>query len=67
MGGEPDPRAEFWTTSEVAAYLGVQIGTVSSYRNRGQMPAPDRTFGRTHLWRPGTIVLWHANRPRHQD
>lgn len=27
----PDPDAEWWTTSEVAEYLGVQVGTVSSY------------------------------------
>ncbi|NYH40315.1 uncharacterized protein involved in tolerance to divalent cations [Micromonospora jinlongensis] len=60
----PDPSAEWWTTSDVAAYLGVQIGTVSSYRNRNQMPEPDRTLGRTHLWRPETITTWNEGRPR---
>ncbi|SBT67278.1 Uncharacterized protein involved in tolerance to divalent cations [Micromonospora sediminicola] len=60
----PDPEAEWWTTSEVAEYLGVQVGTVSSYRNRGQMPEPDKTLGRTHLWRPQTITSWHEGRPR---
>lgn len=59
-GYEPDD--EWWTTTDVANYLGVKIGTVSSYRGRGQMPAPDRTLGRTHLWRPATIVAWHARR-----
>jgi uncharacterized protein involved in tolerance to divalent cations len=62
--GHPDPRAEWWTTSDVAAYLGVQVGTVSSYRIRGQMPEPDRTEGRTHVWRPARIVEWHERRPR---
>jgi hypothetical protein len=38
---QPDPDAEWWTTSDVAAYLGVRVGTVSSYRLREQMPAPD--------------------------
>ncbi|MET8908224.1 divalent-cation tolerance protein CutA [Micromonospora sp. NPDC004551] len=60
----PDPDAEWWTTSDVAEYLGVQIGTVSSYRNRNQMPEPDQTLGRTHLWRPETIINWHEGRPR---
>ena len=35
-----DTSAEWWTTTEVADYLGVRVGTVSSYRQRGQMPAP---------------------------
>src|SRR3954452_19708741 len=59
-----DTSAEWWTTTEVADYLGVRVGTVSSYRQRGQMPAPDRTLGRTHLWRPSTIVQWRQRRPR---
>jgi 2'-hydroxyisoflavone reductase len=60
----PDSSAEWWTTSEVASYLGVAVATVSSYRIRGQMPAPDMTVGRTHVWRPSTIVAWHNARPR---
>jgi hypothetical protein len=60
----PDPDAEWWTTSDVAAYLGVRVGTVSSYRLRGQMPAPDLTVGRTHMWRPARIIAWHGSRPR---
>ena len=62
--GEPDPSAEWWTTSEVAAYLGVGVATVSSYRIRGQMPSPDMTLGRTHAWRPSKIIAWHEGRPR---
>lgn len=64
MSVVPDPDAEWWTTSEVAAYLGVQISTVANYRKRGQMPAPDQTIGRTHVWRPRQIIEWHEKRPR---
>ena len=59
-----DPAAEWWTTSEVAEHLGLRVGTVSSYRQRGQMPTPDKTLGRTHLWRPRTILEWQRQRPR---
>ncbi|MFI6333261.1 MarR family transcriptional regulator [Micromonospora chersina] len=51
-------------TKDVAMYLGLRIGTVSSYRQRGQMPDPDQTVGRLHMWRPETIIEWHASRPR---
>lgn len=63
-GTQPDPEAQWWTTSDVAAYLGLRVGTVSSYNLRGQMPAPDMTVGRTHLWRPARIIEWHEARPR---
>ena len=64
MTEAPDPAAEWWISSDVAAYLGVGISTVSGYRRRGQMPLPDMTVGRTHLWRPKRIIEWHAARPR---
>jgi hypothetical protein len=65
LGGvAADLNAEWWTTSEVAAYLGVQVATVTNYRKRGQMPTPDMTIGRTHVWRPARIVKWHQARPR---
>ena len=67
VGGvtEPDLGAEWWTTSDVATYIGVSVTTVSSYRARGQMPAPDQTLGRTRLWRPKRIIDWHQSRPGH--
>ena len=37
---------------------------VGSYRQRGQMPAPDQTLGRTRLWHPQTIIEWQQHRPR---
>ena len=61
----PDPRAQWWTTSDVAAYLGVTLSTVSTYRARNQMPQPDQTVGRTHMWKPKRITEWHATRPGH--
>jgi uncharacterized membrane protein len=61
--GRPDVEAEWWTTSDVAAYLGVSLSTVSSYRMRGQMPAADNKLGRTQLWRPETIIQWEKERP----
>jgi uncharacterized protein DUF664 len=50
VGEVPDPEAEWWTMSDVAAYVHVQVSTVANYRKRGQMPAPDATVGRTHMW-----------------
>jgi hypothetical protein len=58
-----DVKAEWWTTSDVAAYLGVKVATVTNYRKRDQMPAPDMTVGRMHMWRPARIVKWHESRP----
>lgn len=59
-----DQGAEWWTTSDVAAYLRVQVATVTNYRKREQMPPPDMTVGRTHMWRPARIIAWHGTRPR---
>ncbi|MBF5032420.1 helix-turn-helix domain-containing protein [Micromonospora sp. ANENR4] len=64
MEAGPDLTAEWWTTSDVAAYLGVKVATVSNYRKRGQMPEPDTTVGRTHMWRPRRVIEWHQSRPR---
>ena len=64
VASQPDPDAEWWNTSDVARFLGVRVGTVSSYRLRGQMPSPDLSVGRTQLWRPGRIIEWQDTRPR---
>lgn len=61
---QPDPLAEWWSTSEVAVYLGVSVSAVTNYRKQGTMPAPDQSLGRTHLWRPQRIIDWQANRRR---
>ncbi len=62
--GNPDLSAEWWTTSDVAAYLGLRVAMISSYRMRGQMPEPDMTLGHTHVWRPSKIIAWYRTRPR---
>lgn len=64
VSAEPDPAAEWWTTADVAAFLGVRAATVSSYHRREQMPVADQKFGRTPVWRPQRIIDWHASRPR---
>jgi hypothetical protein len=60
----PDPNAEWWTTNDVAAYLGVGKATVSAYRGRGQLPEPDGKIGQSWIWRPSRIITWHEQRPR---
>ncbi|WP_214369783.1 helix-turn-helix transcriptional regulator [Pseudonocardia sp. H11422] len=61
----PSPDAEWWTTSDVATYLRVDISTISGYRRRNQMPKPDTRLGsRTWLWKPARIIEWDKNRPR---
>ncbi|WP_344030616.1 helix-turn-helix domain-containing protein [Pseudonocardia kongjuensis] len=55
----PDPDAEWWTSTDVADYLGVQVKTVSAYRHRKQMPEPDRRIGRSWIWKPERIIEWH--------
>jgi hypothetical protein len=64
MSVQPDPASEWWTTSDVASYLGLKVATVSAYRARGQMPEPDMTLGRTHVWKPERIIRWHEARER---
>lgn len=55
---------DWWTTDDVATFLGVGASTIRAYVTRKQMPQPDRYMGRTRLWRPGTIREWHSSRPR---
>jgi predicted DNA-binding transcriptional regulator AlpA len=54
---------DWWSTEDVATYLGVAASTVRAYLTRDQMPKADRRIGRTLLWRPETIQTWHAGRP----
>ena len=50
----------YLTSSQVAELLGVSPKTISAYKARGQMPAPDREYGRTPLWRYSTIEKWRG-------
>jgi len=55
---------DWWTTQDVAKYLGVTASTVRSYAARGQMPSADRRIGREPVWQPATIHKWDRSRPR---
>jgi len=60
---EPLPT-DWWTTSDVASFLGVTPSTIRAYVARGQMPSADRRIGREPVWRPATIRKWDRQRPR---
>ena len=51
---------EKWTTKQVAARLGVETSTVSSYLAHGQMPSPDARSGPHNgpWWWSTTIISW---------
>lgn len=55
---------DWWTTEQVATFLGVTASTLRAYKARGQMPAPDRKMGPLSLWKPSTIRDWDKSRPR---
>jgi hypothetical protein len=54
----PSKYQQWWLTSDVAGYLGLRLGTISSYRSRGQMPPPDDELGGRRVWLPATITRW---------
>lgn len=51
----------YLTSKQVAELLGVSPKTISSYKARGQMPKPDREYGRTPLWKYTTIQEWRKD------
>ncbi|MER6601855.1 helix-turn-helix transcriptional regulator [Streptomyces parvus] len=53
-----DLNADYWTVEDIADHWGVTIQTVRSYRSRkrGELPEPDKMFGRSPVWRPSTIT-----------
>jgi predicted DNA-binding transcriptional regulator AlpA len=59
-----DLPSDWWSTADVASYLGVSESTIRSYVARQQMPKPDRRIGSVGVWRPATIRKWHEQRPR---
>ncbi len=62
----PDPTQDYWSVSEVAAFLGIKAHSVAHYADTGLMPEPDLRVGakRLRLWRPATIITWASKRPR---
>jgi len=59
-----DLPSDWWSTADVASYLGVSESTIRSYVAREQMPKPDRRIGSVGVWRPATIRKWDEQRPR---
>jgi predicted DNA-binding transcriptional regulator AlpA len=55
---------DWWTTKEVAQFLGIEEVTVRAYVTRHKMPQPDAYVGSTKLWQQQTIKEWARNRPR---
>jgi len=53
----------YLTSKQVAELLGVSPKTISAYKNRNQMPKPDREYGRTPLWKHSTIEQWRGTLP----
>lgn len=55
------PQKRLYTLTEIADILGVETSTLTAYRARGRMPAPDEQYGRTPLWKPATIRAWRSH------
>lgn len=51
----------YLTSKQIAELLNVSPSTISAYKARGQMPKPDREYGRTPLWKYSTIQEWRGN------
>jgi hypothetical protein len=53
-----DPNADYWTVADIADHWGVTPQTVRTYRSRkrGELPEPDKVFGRSPVWKPSTII-----------
>jgi hypothetical protein len=50
----------YLTSKQIAELLGVTPSTISAYKSRGQMPPPDKEYGRTPLWSYDTITKWRG-------
>ncbi len=48
---------------EFAARVGLEYGTLQSYRQKKLLPEPDALTGRVQGWLPETVDHWQANRP----
>lgn len=53
-----DPNADYWTVADIAEHWGVTARTIRTYRSRkrGELPEPDKVFGRSPVWKPSTIL-----------
>lgn len=50
----------YLTSKQVAELLNISPKTIAAYKSRGQMPKPDREYGRTPLWKHSTIQEWRG-------
>lgn len=50
----------YLTSKQVAELLGLSPKTIGAYKARGQMPLPDKEYGRTPLWLYDTIEKWRG-------
>jgi hypothetical protein len=48
------------TSTQVAERVGLSRKSISAYKSRRLMPAPDMQYGRTPLWSVETIDRWRA-------
>lgn len=53
---QADPEADYWTLQDVAAHLGIKYDSARREKARGNLPDPDKVFGRSPAWRPATIL-----------
>lgn len=49
---------DFLTVADIARLYGIGEKTITSYKARGQMPAPDLQVGRTPVWKLSTLIAW---------
>jgi excisionase family DNA binding protein len=52
---------ELWDAQELAAYLGVAVGTVYNWNYRGEGPAAIKVGSRLR-WRPSVVKAWLTDR-----
>lgn len=58
VGGTEGLPADWWTSADCAAALGISYSTWTSYVSRGQAPPAKRKFGRSRVWRPQAVLDW---------
>jgi hypothetical protein len=53
-----NPEADYWTIEDVADFLGVspRPSAPTAPPNGGELPAEDKKFGRSPVWKPATII-----------
>ena len=55
---------EYMDMEDVATVCKLTIGTVRQYRGSGRLPAEDKMYGATPVWKPATITKWNDERTK---